>query len=64
MTAGNRLRASRIKLGLSQKDLANLLGVKTWIAAWERGRYPPPPYVWRALEKLEDEKKQTRRASR
>jgi transcriptional regulator with XRE-family HTH domain len=64
MNAGNRLRASRIRLGLSQKDLANLLGMKTWISTWERGHHHPPPYLWRALEKLEDEKKRTQRSGR
>lgn len=61
MTDGNRLRATRIRLRLSQKDLANLLGLKTWIATWESGRYPAPPFVWRALSKLEDEKERTKR---
>jgi transcriptional regulator with XRE-family HTH domain len=60
MTDGNRLRAYRLKLRLSQKDLANILGMKSWIAAWESGRDTPPPYVWRALAKLENEKKRSR----
>lgn len=60
MTDGNRLRAYRLKLRLSQKDLANILGLKSWVAAWESGRHIPPPYVWRALAKLENEKKRSR----
>jgi len=56
MSEGKRLRAFRIKLRLSQKELEDLLGMKRWISNWESGRYPPPRYIWLALAKLENEK--------
>jgi transcriptional regulator with XRE-family HTH domain len=58
MSEAKRLRAFRMKLRLSQKELENLLGMKRWISNWESGRYPPPRYIWLALEKLENEKNQ------
>lgn len=57
MSEAKNLREFRIQLRLSQKELADLLGMKRWIANWERGRYPTPPYVWLALEKLAHAKK-------
>jgi transcriptional regulator with XRE-family HTH domain len=61
MSEGKKLRAFRIKLRLSQKELGNLLGTKRWIPYWECGRYPTPPYIWQALEKLENKKKPSNR---
>lgn len=61
MSEGQRLKNSRIKLRLTQKELANLLGLRRWIASWERGHQPPPPYIWRAIAKLENEKKVSKR---
>ena len=58
MSEAKRLRAFRIKLRLSQKELEKLLGMKRWISNWESGRYPPPRYIWLALEKLASEKNQ------
>ena len=57
MSEAKRLRALRIKLRLSQKELEDLLGMRRWISNWESGRYPPPRYIWSALAKLENEKK-------
>jgi len=61
MSEGQKLRNSRMKLRLTQKELANLLGLRRWISSWERGQTPPPPYIWRALAKLENDKKLGRR---
>jgi transcriptional regulator with XRE-family HTH domain len=57
MSEAKRLRAFRIKLRLSQKELEDLLGMRRWISNWESGRYPPPRYIWLAMAKLENEKK-------
>jgi DNA-binding transcriptional regulator YiaG len=57
MTEGKKLRALRVKLQLSQKDLANLIGMQSWIPAWESGRCVPPRFVWVALAKIEAQKR-------
>ncbi len=57
MTDGKRLKALRVKLNLSQKELAKLIGMHSWIPAWESGRCAPPRFIWAAMAKLEDEKK-------
>lgn len=57
MKEGKRLRARRIELRLTQKELASRLGMKRWIPIWECGRNPPPPFIWLALEKLAEEQK-------
>lgn len=43
---GNRLKAARLALGLSQKDLYDALGVKAaaW-SHWESGKRMPDPVV-------------------
>lgn len=56
MSDHKKLRAFRMNLRLSQKELANLLGLHSWIPAWEGGSFPPPPYIWRALAKLKIER--------
>lgn len=56
MTEGKRLRALRVKLNLSQKQLGNLIGMQSWIPAWESGRCAAPPFVWQALARLEEQK--------
>jgi DNA-binding XRE family transcriptional regulator len=53
LSEGKRLKALRTKLQLSQKELASLLGMESWIPAWESGRSTPPPFLWVALAKLE-----------
>ena len=57
MSEAKKLRAFRLKLRLSQKELAGILGMKSWIPAWEGGRCTPPPFVWLALAKLENQRK-------
>jgi transcriptional regulator with XRE-family HTH domain len=57
MTEGKKLRALRVKLNLSQKQLANLIGMQSWIPAWEAGRCAPPRFVWVAMAKLEAQKR-------
>lgn len=48
---GNRLRAARLALGLTQKDLYEPLGVKaaTW-NHWESGKRLPDPLVMTKLK--------------
>ncbi|MGR0184096.1 helix-turn-helix domain-containing protein [Azospirillum aestuarii] len=50
---GNRLRAARLALGLTQKDLYEPLGVKaaTW-NHWESGKRLPDPLVMARLKEL------------
>lgn len=39
---GKRLRAARVKKGLSQQDLADLFGIeRASVSMWERGKNPP-----------------------
>ena len=46
----------RRRMGLTQPELARLLGVATGtIVQWERHGRPPAPYLWLALAALEDE---------
>jgi DNA-binding transcriptional regulator YiaG len=56
MSEGKELRALRVKLKLSRKELANIIGMQSWIPAWESGRSTPPPFVWVAMAKLRDQK--------
>lgn len=50
------IRAYRDQVGLTQAQLAGALGVDTGtVARWERGELNPPPYLWRALEHLEQD---------
>lgn len=50
---GNRLRAARLALGLTQKDMYEPLGVKaaTW-NHWESGKRLPDPLVMARLKEL------------
>jgi len=42
-TLGEHVRKKRFKMGLTQKEVAKLLGVNTWtILNWEKGRTEPP----------------------
>jgi transcriptional regulator with XRE-family HTH domain len=63
MSEAKKLRAFRLKLRLSQKELAGILGMKSWIPAWEGGRGTPPPFVWLALAKLENQMKLEKQGS-
>ena len=48
------LRAFRARHGLSQRALAEALGVSTrGVEDWEGGRRAPAPYLALALERLE-----------
>ncbi len=52
------------RLGLPEKELAARLDVsQPTINRWTTGRRKPPPYLWRALEHLEDELRRTRRTT-
>lgn len=47
------LKVARKKLGLSQRELAEVLGVDVGtISRWERGVQDPPKYVALALAEL------------
>jgi len=52
-TIGARLRAARLALGLTQKDLYEPLGVKpaTW-NHWESGKRLPDPLVMTKLKEM------------
>lgn len=63
MSDGKKLRAFRMKLRLSQKELAEQLGLRAWIPAWEGGSFPPPPFIWVALEKLENQREREKLSS-
>jgi transcriptional regulator with XRE-family HTH domain len=63
MSKGKKLKAIRMKLRLSQKELADLLGLQSWIPAWEGGSFPPPPFIWLALAKLENQRKREQLSS-
>ena len=50
---GNRLKKWRLKKGLTQKELAEVLGVsRQTVASWEIGRTEIP---YKALKKLKEE---------
>lgn len=50
MIIGPYLRAARLDAGLTQEDLAFMLGKnKSSISAWERNRYQPDPDTLRDL---------------
>lgn len=52
------LRARRLALSLSQKQLAEAIGVsKSTVAHWEQGVQAVPPYLDLALQTLERERK-------
>ncbi len=52
-----------VRLGLPEKDLARHLEVsQPTINRWTTGQRTPPPYLWRALEHLERQLKDERRA--
>lgn len=54
MKSQSELKKQREKLGLSQRELAEALGVDVGtISRWERGARTPPKYVALALEALE-----------
>ena len=54
-TVGQRLRFARRKMGLTQKELADEIGVGLCsVSNWESDRYEPSLYcVWRVCEFLE-----------
>lgn len=53
MTSDN-LKSRRQQLGLSQRGLAEALGVNQWtVSAWEQGKQAFPAYLELALEALE-----------
>ncbi len=53
---GADVRSLRIALGLSQRELAERLGVaKDTVWRWEAGRNNPQRVVWPLLSALEDE---------
>lgn len=56
MTAGQVVRELRKGAGLSQRELAALLGVsENTVTRWESGNRKPPPYLRLAIEHvLED----------
>ena len=52
------LKAFRRKHGLSQEDLARLLGIEqSAVSHWETGRRKIPPYLFELLVCLEKENK-------
>lgn len=54
---GIEVRERREQLGLSQNQLARLLGVVTpTVSHWEQGRATPPPYLRLALKWIEQER--------
>lgn len=56
MGFGDRLRTARLAAGLTQAELAQLVGVAdgTRVAAWERGRSTPRPLTLVKLRKVLD----------
>jgi transcriptional regulator with XRE-family HTH domain len=62
MSEGKKLKAIRMKLRLSQKELADLLGLQAWIPAWEGGSFPPPPFIWLAMAKLENQREREKQS--
>ena len=57
MTEGEKIKAVRYKLFLSQTDLAEKLGVHyTTVNRWERGHYEPTFKARRAFDELCKEK--------
>ncbi len=54
-TLGERIRAHRLASGMTQRDLADRLGVtQQSVARWEQGA-PPRRYMLRAIDALLDE---------
>jgi transcriptional regulator with XRE-family HTH domain len=54
-TLGERIRAHRLASGMTQRDLADQLGVtQQTVARWEQGA-PPRRYMLRAIDALLDE---------
>jgi transcriptional regulator with XRE-family HTH domain len=54
---GKRFKQIRLKLGLTQKQLAKLLGVWTnTVAVWDRGEKPIPTTVELAMKLLLEKK--------
>ena len=50
---GNEIRKLRKRLGLTQQQLADKLGVdRTTVSRWERGEVEPSPMAERQLEEL------------
>jgi DNA-binding XRE family transcriptional regulator len=64
---GKDLKTAREKMGLTQAELAEKLGVATplnrgkKISEWERDLYRIPPFMWRALEQIKLELKKKKR---
>lgn len=49
-TLGDHVRKKRLKMGLMQKEAAELLGVNTWtVLNWEKGHTDPPIVVIPAI---------------
>lgn len=54
---GDDLKAWRTQQGLTQPQLAALLGVNEHtVREWERGRQKPPVFLALALERLEQQR--------
>lgn len=57
------LKCKREKLGMTQQQLAEALGVvQARISEWERGIHKPPPYLSLALKALEMEAGEIKRS--
>jgi DNA-binding transcriptional regulator YiaG len=56
LSAGERIKQSRLKLGMSQSQFAKALGIKRryTISDWERGKKTPKSYIWLAIDQLKD----------
>jgi len=54
LNAGQRIKAARLALGMSQSEFAKALGLsrKQTVSNWECGVKTPRPYVWGAIEQL------------
>lgn len=58
---GEELKKRRNDLGMTQAELADLLGVKpNTVARWENGVLPVPAYLPLALQTIEREHKKKR----
>ena len=54
LSAGQRIKAARLALGMSQTEFARALGLsrKQTVSNWECGVKEPRPYIWGAIEQL------------
>lgn len=60
MTNAQKIKAARVRLGLSQSQFARALGLsrKATVSDWERGVKAPANYVWLAIESLQVTKRE------